>query len=244
MKLLAIDIEMSPNIAHVWGLWNVNVSLAQLRESATMMCFAAKWVGEDEMFFFSQHDENMVEEAHDLLDQADVVLHYNGKRFDIPHLNREFLAAGMNPPAPFQQIDLYSAVKRRFRFPSNKLDYVARALGLDGKVHHEGHELWVKCMAGDEDAWDLMQEYNMQDVLLLEQLYAKLLPWIPNHPNRALIDGVLDACSSCGKTGTTVLQGYTHTMVSAYQRYLCTSCGKWTRGSKRLYGADIREAAL
>jgi hypothetical protein len=245
MRILAIDIETSPNVAHVWGLWNQNVGLNQLLQSQEMICFSAKWLGEDEIQFWSGfHDgqDVMVQHAHQLLDEADVILHYNGKRFDVPHLNREFLLAGLFPPAPFQQIDLYSTVKKRFRFPSNKLDYVSRALGLEGKVHHEGHELWVRCLAGDMEAWTLMETYNKQDVVLLEQMYEKLLPWIPSHPSKTLIDGI-HGCSACGGQKMKA-QGYAYTGVSKYQKFQCLKCGKWTRGSKMIERADQREVAL
>jgi len=34
MQILLLDIETAPNTAHVWGLWNQNVSLNQLMESS------------------------------------------------------------------------------------------------------------------------------------------------------------------------------------------------------------------
>ena len=70
----------------------------------------------------------MLEGIHKLLDEADAVIHYNGKRFDIPSLNKEFLLNGMFPPAPFKEIDLLTVARGRFRFVSNKLDYVAQQL--------------------------------------------------------------------------------------------------------------------
>src|SRR5690606_41747736 len=89
----------------------------------------------------------MVKEAHRLLSAADAVIHFNGQRFDIPHLNREFVEAGLTPPSPYSQIDLLKVVKKNFRFPSNKLDYVTKKLGLDHKVQNGGHQLSVKGMA-------------------------------------------------------------------------------------------------
>jgi uncharacterized protein YprB with RNaseH-like and TPR domain len=120
----------------------------------------------------------MVSTAHALLDLADVVMTWNGRKFDIPHLNREFLGLGFSPPSPYQQIDLYQVVKKNFLFPSNKLQYVSQALGLDGKVAHEGHGLWVACMEGDPEAWALMERYNKQDVWMLEEIYGRVQPWI------------------------------------------------------------------
>lgn len=244
MKLLTCDIEVSPNVAHVWGLWNNNVSLNQLMASAEVMSLAAKWYGtEDTMFFSTFHNgkEAMVTAAHELLDQADAVIHYNGQRFDIPHLNREFVEGGLKPPSPYSQIDLLKVVKKQFRFPSNKLDYVTKALGLDHKVSHAGHTLWVKCMAGDYQAWEEMKKYNVQDVVITEQLYDRLLPWIPSHPSPALYDGDTerDRCTNCGGENLKK-RGLAHTQVSTFQQYRCDDCGSWVRGSKRLKATNVR----
>ena len=132
-KILLLDIEMAPNVAHVWGIWDQNIGLNQLRESSYVMCYAAKWLGDKKMVFDSvkkSTPKKMLEGIHKLLDEADAVIHYNGRRFDIPSLNKEFLLHGMFPPAPFKEIDLLTVAKSRFRFVSNKLDYVAQSLGL------------------------------------------------------------------------------------------------------------------
>lgn len=249
MRILSIDIETTPNLAHVWGLWQQNVGLPQLLAPTDMLCYAAKWYGEPKMYFDRVDPDGdrsgMVATAFNLLDQADVVMHYNGRRFDVPHLNREFLLHGFNPPSPFKQIDLMRAVKKQFSFPSYKLDHVSQRLGLKGKVKHAGHELWIKCMANDETAWRKMKTYNKQDVRLLEQLYDVLQPWIPTHPNTALHnsepdpDGY-DQCPACGSTLLNP-QGFAYTATSKFQRFQCGQCGKWSRSGKRVGAVDVRE---
>ena len=233
MKILHLDIESSPNTAHVWGLWQQNVSINQLMESSYVLCYAAKWQGEEDIHFDSVHQskpKSMLKGIHVLLDQADAVVHYNGTKFDIPTLNKEFLLHGYNPPSPYKQVDLLRVVRSNFRFPSNKLDYVAQRLGLGKKHDHEGHELWVKCMNGDKDAWKRMEAYNIQDVVLLESLYDKLLPWIKTHPNHNLYtdDVVCPTCSGhrLQKRGTAI------SSVGTYQRYQCKDCGSWSQSTK------------
>ncbi len=246
VKILCIDIETSPNLAHVWGLWQQNVSLGQLRASTEMICFASKWLGQKKVDFYSTfHNgrQEMVERAHALLDEADVVMGYNSKSFDVKHLNREFLEAGLKPPSPYKQIDLMLAVKKNFRLPSNKLQYVSTLLGLAGKVSHEGHELWVKCLAGDEAAWKRMAKYNRQDVVLLEEVYEHLQPWIGDHPNVALHEeGGTPVCPRCGSEDLRK-QGFRYTTVSKFQQYQCRKCGGWTSSGKRVEGADLRPVA-
>lgn len=245
MKILCLDIETSPNVAHVWSLFNQNVGLSQLRESTEVICFAAKWIGKPTTYFYSTHHhgkEVMLQKAHDLLSEADVVMTWNGKRFDVPHLQREFIEAGMTPPAPFEQVDLCNVVRRKFRFTSNKLQYVSTRLGLAGKVAHEGHTLWIKCMAGDDKAWASMRKYNKQDAVLLEELYLKLRPWIQGHPNAALRADDPSACPACAGDKLE-RRGFAFTRLGKFQRYQCKGCGKWLRGARRLGGSDVAEIA-
>jgi len=228
MKILLLDIETSPNVAHVWGLFKANVSLSQLMDSSYTMCFAAKWYGEDEIFFSSvYHDGNkkMLTKLWGMLNSADAVVHYNGTKFDIPTCNKEFILNKMTPPNPYHQIDLLKVAKDRFRFPSNKLDYVAKALGVGQKVKHIGHELWVQCMNDNDESWCQMKEYNIGDVVVLEKVYERMLPWIKNHPNHGLfIDSDRPVCPNCGSTAVQK-KGVETTQTLTYQRYRCTSCG-------------------
>lgn len=239
MKLLTIDIETSPCLAHVWGLWQQNVALVQLRESTELMCFAAKWHNERQIQFVSGH--GMLQTAHDLLSEADAVVTWNGDQFDLKHFNREFIEHGMGIPAPFVSIDLLKTVRKQFKFPSNKLDYVASRLLGQKKTSHTGHQLWIDCMAGDERAWRLMERYNKQDVRITERLYDVLLPWIPNHPHVPLHDGYadLECCPSCGSSKYQ-RRGFAYTSVSKYPRFSCLSCGRWFKGTARTGGATRR----
>lgn len=240
MKILVIDIETAPNVGHHWGLFNQNISLSQLRESSYMLSFAAKWHGQKQVMFRSVfHDgpDAMLKDAHDLLNEADASIHYNGRKFDIPNMNKEFAIADIPPPPPHRQIDLLSVVRKNFRFPSNKLDYVTQALGIPGKVSHTGHDLWVRCMDSDPKAWALMKKYNINDVIITEKLYDKILPWINNHPNRTLYDG-----GSCPKCASDHVQkrGFYYTDQTKLQRYQCQSCNGWFSGTTRILGVSTK----
>jgi DNA polymerase elongation subunit (family B)/predicted RNA-binding Zn-ribbon protein involved in translation (DUF1610 family) len=235
MKILLLDIETAPNTAYVWGLFKQNISISQLVDSSAMLCWAAKWLDEDEVMFRSimTGKKGMLKTIHKLLDEADAVVHYNGSRFDIPTLNKEFLEAGMPPPSPYAQIDLLKTARQQFRFPSNKLDYVGRALKLGRKTSHEGFELWIKCMNKDPNAWERMEEYNIQDVWLLEQVYYKFLPWIKKHPNIGVHKDTEHTCPNCGSPEVQ-RRGYNVTGSGKYQRYQCKDCGTWSSDRKTL----------
>lgn len=238
MKILFLDIETTPNLAYVWGLWNQNVAISQIVESTEMLCFGARWYGEKKVTFKSVHHdgkEEMLKSVHNLLNEADVLVGWNSQAFDSKHLKREFIEAGMLPPSPYKEMDLMRTVKAQFKFPSNKLDYVAQTLGVGAKVQHSGFDLWLKCMAGDDKAWREMKKYQIQDVNLLIDLYEKLKPWIKNHPSTPLHNGLVDGCVVCASTNLQS-RGTAITSSATYQRLQCQDCGKWQRGNIKLSG--------
>lgn len=230
-KILFLDIETAPNVAFVWGLFDQNISPSQVQTSSYILCWAAKWSGERTMRFSSVHGttpKRMLQHIHALLDEADIVVHYNGNKFDVPTLNKEFVKHKMAPPSPFKQIDLLRVCRQMFRFESNKLDSITQSLEIGRKVKHHGFELWVGCMRGEAKAWKIMERYNKMDVTLLERVYHRLLPWISKHPSLNY-DGL-----DCPKCGSNKVQrrGDAVNRSGRYPRYQCVRCGGWYRGSK------------
>lgn len=238
---------MAPNLATVWGIWNQNISINQLQDTARMLCFAAKWIGNKETMYYSEfHDgrDKMLGKLWELLDEADAVIHYNGERFDIPHIQREFLEIDIIPPSPFKQIDLLKTIKKEFRFVSNKLDHVVGELSIGSKLKHEGHQLWLDCMDQKESAWAKMERYNKKDVILVEKLYKRVLPWIKNHPNHSLYQGAdRVSCPNCG-SHSVIKNGVEHLKTQSYQRYRCGKCGTNLRGRYTVVPTNKRKNIL
>lgn len=235
MKRLILDIETAPNTAFTWGLWNQNVAINQIVEPGYVLCVGAKWHGEDEYFFASLPNgrREMLLATYELMEEADAIVHYNGTSFDIPTLNREFVTEGLAPPARARDIDLLTTVRKQFKFPSNKMAYVAHALGVGEKPSSFNMDLWRACMNGEAWAWEEMEEYNLNDIDLTEALYDRLLPWIKGHPNMGLYSG--DGSPVCPNCGSHNLhrRGYVHSKVLTYQRYRCLDCGTWSQDRKR-----------
>jgi len=236
MKILLLDIETAPNEVFVWdgAMWKQNIGSDMVRETSRILCWAAKWYGDKHVYFGAEWkdggQEFMLAQIHALLCEADVVVHYNGTRFDIPKLNQEFLKAGMGPPSPYKQIDLYQIVKRNFRFIYNKLAWVLKELNLGAKLKHTGFQMWVDCMEGDPKAQALMEKYNKGDVIPLERLYDRLRPWIKTHPvHGAYKDG--EVCPKCGSSHLHS-RGYVVAKMLKYVRYQCQECGGWSRSNK------------
>jgi hypothetical protein len=239
-----LDIETSPNIVYSWGIFNQNISIDQVIEPTKVLCWAAKWVGDRTVHFASLKQRKplqMVAKIHKLLDEADVVVHYNGRSFDIKHLNREFLEYGFAPPSPYKQVDLLQTARQNFKFLSNKLQYVLKRLELGSKAETGGFKTWVGCLKGVAADWDRMRKYNVADVVELEKVYWKFLPWIKNHPNRAYYEANKEQCPHCGSEEFQE-RGYYRGQAYTYKKYSCSNkgCRKWFRGTKSEGGRQAK----
>lgn len=225
-RILVVDIETLMGEAYIWRMWEEVRNIEMLTKPVTILSWAAKWVGEDYTYFDSvqrNSREDMMQNLWDLMDEAEVVVGWNSNRFDIRLINAEFAQLGMAPPSPYKKLDLQVQVRKHMSFMSNKLDYVAQALGLGRKLEHEGLPLWIKCLDGDRKAWTTMQEYNEQDVILTEKVYDRLLPWLPQ-----VLPPKHGMTCTCGSTHIQE-RGYAKTVANLYKRYQCQGCGAWLK---------------
>lgn len=244
-NILFLDIETAPALSYVWKIFKETIPLARLLESGYLLCWAGKWKG-GKSFCYSLRDnpQNMISLAHQYLDAADIIVHYNGSRFDIPTLNREMAREGLTPPAPYKQVDLYKIVKSRFKLESYKMEYVLKYFGLTEKLDNGGFETWLGAIEGDDKAWDRLIRYNKRDISCTEQLYNFLLPWISNHPNMGLYtDRDVSVCTNCGSTSLQK-RGAAVTKTLKYQRFCCTKCGAWMRGKASILTQEKSKTIL
>lgn len=249
-RILLLDIETSPILAHVWKLFDNNVALNQIVRDTCVISWAAKWLGERKVFQQDQRDAKSLENDKALLkplwrllDEADIIVTQNGKQFDIKRLNARFVLHGYKPPSPVKHVDTLEIAKRKFGFTSNKLEYMTNLLNRKyKKLKHEkfsGFELWSECLKGNRAAWREMAKYNRYDVLALEELYLKLRPWDDKHPNpNAYHDGEAHVCR-CGSENVE-RRGYHRTTKGKYQRYQCLDCGAWSHGGPNLFDKEKR----
>lgn len=176
-RTLFFDLETTPIRAFTWGLWETDV--IKVLDNSYILCVAYKWKGEKMQFIKTRgNDKALCKKLHKLFSQADIIVAHNGDKFDVKKSNARFVYHGMTPPTQYKTIDTLKIAKRHFSFPRNKLDSLGEYLGVGRKVKHEGIELWDLCMKGNKEAWKRMEKYNRQDVVLLERVYNKLLPWM------------------------------------------------------------------
>ena len=253
-KVLFLDIETKPMQVSVWGLQhNDFISVDQIIQDWSVLSWAAKWRGSSKVLQQDlraqktyDNDRPILGDMWELLNEADIVVTQNGKKFDIPKLNSRFVINGMKPPSSFQHIDTRALAKKHFGFTSNSLEYLSEKLCKKyRKLKHKkfpGRELWVECLKGNQAAWKEMARYNKHDVLTLEELYQALAPW-DNAVNFNVYYGDAGAKCTCGSTKFKK-NGYAYTSTGKYQRYACKSCGSELKARTNLVDKEVRETML
>jgi hypothetical protein len=252
-KVLLFDIETAPILGYVWQLWDQNVALNQIKADWFVLSLSAKWLGDppSKVMYQSQQKAKKIEDdtktlqgIWDLLDEADIVITQNGKNFDHKKLNARFILQGLNPPSSYKHIDTFILAKKHFGFTSNKLEYMSDKLNKKyKKLKHakfSGFEMWSECLKGNPAAWKEMKKYNKYDVLALEELYNKMIPW-DNTIDFNLYHDSCDITCKCGSTDFK-LNGYAYTASGKFQRYQCKSCGSETRNKENLFSKIKRKS--
>lgn len=237
LKVLIVDIETAPMLGYIWGLWDNNVALNQLKSDWYILSFSAKWLYDapENTIYFDQRnakniedDSKLLEKLWKLLDEADVIITQNGVKFDVPKINARFVQNGYPPPSSFRHIDTAQIARKIFGFTSNKLEYMTDKLCTKyKKLKHakfSGFELWKQCLAGNKEAWNEMQEYNKYDVLSLEELYTVLAPWAPSINFNVFHEELENSCNACGCTEFRS-NGFKYTNTGKFRRYICKNCG-------------------
>lgn len=255
-KIVTIDIETAPIESYHWGLWDQNIGLDQIKVEWTILSFAAKWLGSDNVTYFDtggrgsgkvRDDKPLLAALWKILDEADIVIAQNGQAFDVKKINARMLVSGMKPYSPIKIIDTMLVSKKHFAFTSNKLAWLSSHLTDTKKSEHKlfpGFELWKECLADNKKAWQEMKKYNVIDVISTEQLYLKLRPWVEGHVNVATYSEMDEmACPKCGSTHMQK-RGRTVTQFGEYHRFQCQDCGGWARSRYTTNTNKKRKALL
>lgn len=259
-NILVIDIERQGALMDdVWEgkQYNNWVGPGRVIEPSRTICFAYRWIGERKTHFVAEWDWDlpqdntspapggghrlMIEAARDLLDEADYVVGWNSKNFDVKHLNAGFFNYGITRPMPHVDIDLMLQNKRAMLLPAKSLSYVTKLKGHAGKIKTDPKlRRRLRFSAGDDlaKAKREMERYNKRDVNETLAVYYDMRPWITGM-NLGLYneDGELQ-CPNCESThlhrkGIQAGQSY------AYQRYQCQNCGKPVKDTRMLTKTEV-----
>lgn len=208
-KVLIYDIETSLIPATVWWTGKQYVGHDQLMDEAKIITISYKWLGSDkvEILYWdeNQSDKDLVKTFIEVYNTADMVIGQNNDKFDNRFLNARAMKYGFLVNTYVRSFDIMKQSKSLFRLPSYSMAYIAKFLGLDGKLSHTGVSMWRDIQFGNKSkakaALKLMGEYNAQDVLVTEQMYLKLKKYMGHVVHLGVLSGESKfTCPSCGSS--------------------------------------------
>jgi DNA polymerase elongation subunit (family B) len=238
-KVLIFDVETLPIVAYAWKVWDENISEKQIIKDWCILSWSAKWLNDNKILSdvltpkeaVYRDDKRLISSFWKLIDEADVVIAHNGKRFDIKKVNTRFWKHKLNKPSSYKVVDTLTSVKSVFSLNHNSQNSVAKFLEIQEKLDTD-FSLWAACDRGDSRALKYMLEYNEQDVRMLETIYLEMREWIPNHPDLRVYNNV-DGCPVCLEGNHTRLEFYVANS-KKYPEFRCNSCGAVWHSSKAI----------
>ena len=204
-----------------------------------IICISYKWQGSEEVYTldYRNGEKEMLKKFVKVMEEADEIISHNGDKFDIRELRTRCLFHGVLMYPTYRSLDTLKKSRQYFRFASNKLDYITRFLNIGDKLEHEGFDLWRKVVEDeDKEALNKMIEYCEQDVILLEDSYFVLSPFILNNNNFAVLTGGEKwECPECASSEVEMYRTYTTAMGIVRRNMKCNNCKKQYKISNRTY---------
>lgn len=258
-KVLFWDLETLPDIREVAkrlpsiGMWPGRTFKSDIN---SIISFGYKFLGDKQARCINvwditknfnkkrNDDRDFVRAISKVIQEADVIVTHNGKKFDLKMLNSRLAKHGLPPVPKIIHVDTKEVAKNKLSLYSNSLDELAKFLSCTPKMKFlDKWDLWVSIMfdapgAKLDRAKRLMDKYCKQDVDTLNEVFDKLLPHITVLPNQNEGEGVL--CPRCGgdhlqSRGTVPKKDGTRV-----RRFHCQDCGGWAQ--QTLKKKDRRDA--
>ncbi len=237
---LVYDIEVSPAIYWLWrGGYGINVPTGNLIKEPAVICISYQWEGEEKVHHLQwdkkQNDKAMLKKFIPIMQQAGILVGHNSDNFDEKWLRTRCLFHRIPCPPDFITIDTWKMAKKHFRLQGNGLKYVAKFLGLEGKIEPRAG-LWQDVVfKKDPAALKEMLVYCDRDVSQTMKVYEAFLPYVGTvgHAGNNMTD-----CPHCGGSNTKwekdriTQKGGKHTQFRCHE----TGCGKYaTVASSKWY---------
>ena len=194
-RLLICDLESSLLEGYFFRIWQENIPMRRIKKQAHLLSASFAYNDESVQGFRltpeqvkTGDDFDVVCKVVEAVNNCDLMITFNGKRFDVKLLNTRALFWGLPPVKAPKHIDLFEQSKRVFKFPSNSMQNVSMYLGENGKLETSGSNLWERCAEYEdvvecEKALGEMLTYGLQDIVATRDLYYRFQGWMKGVPN-------------------------------------------------------------
>lgn len=240
-KTLIYDIETAPDIFWGWGTGKKVVHAGQIIRPGKIICISYRFMHwplgrvkhltwdfkkRENRFSYRWSDKKMVEKFYKIANTADVIVGHNGDAFDAKTINLRLAYYNIGSLDHLLSEDTLKQSRRSFRAPSHRLDFLCRYFNIPGKLSTSS-DLWKEVALYDNRAkLKEMVTYCDNDVLILEELYKRVFPFVKHRLNRAVFTANPAACPHCGGFHNNK-RGFKQKGLGKYQWYQCLDCGRY-----------------
>jgi DNA polymerase elongation subunit (family B) len=201
-NILYIDIEVSKSLYFNYGakVYSNYLNVSDLYREKYIICWAASYVGSKTVWSEcvtpkearKWKDARILPRLRELMDSADIIAGHNVDAFDIKHINAQLLLSGLEPVIGKKTLDTLKIARQRFKFESNKLDYISQKLGLRPKDNITNDDWLDIVKTGSEKTLAKVLKYNKGDVTSGKGVLERLMKYSGKRTDYAAqsLDGV------------------------------------------------------
>ncbi len=253
-KILLWDIETSLLLGAFFRQWDMSVPYTMVFQEWFIISAQYKWLNESKTHVIALTDKDnskrfkrdfsddylITKKLRDLLDEADMVVHFNGNHFDWMKFKAKMIYHKLKPCRRPKMIDLFLEAKSS-KFTSNKMGDLCDYLGLKNKkaTHKTGEWLLATLPYGTFRKGrqvikvnkknkrgainHIAHEYGLYDIPSMQDFYLAIRPYMHRHVNMNgfYIDGI-DRCTNCASSDLSPHGQNGH----GKKQYICNNCGK------------------
>lgn len=245
-KRLFFDIETSPNIGFFWQSgYKLNIPYGNIIKERAIICICYKWEGDDKVYSLNwdknQDDKELLEKFITVANEAHELVGHNGDRFDLPWIRTRCLFHRIPCFPNYTTLDTLKQSRSKFRFNSNRLDYIAQYLGVGEKSETGGFDLWKDIVLNNSQiAMKTMVEYCKNDVVILEKVFHHIKNYVPHKSHfGVLTTGEKSSCPECGSEDLRHSQTRYSAAGTPRVQVQCNDCHKYHTVANRTYEGII-----
>ncbi len=243
IRRLFLDIETSPDVVMTWRIgFKINISHDSILKERAIICACWSWEEEDKVHYAhwdkDQNDKVILAPLLAAINEADEIVMHNGDRFDLPWVKTRCLFHGLPTLPSHKTVDTLQWARRKFYFNSNKLDYIAKFLGIGGKIKTE-FGLWKDIVLHDcPKAMKRMVTYCQYDVTLLKKVWKRLAQVMPHKTHVGVLAGKDKwTCPFDGSTNVALDKTRVSASGSISYYMTCRDCSRYYTISEAAYQA-------
>lgn len=239
LKIAFIDTETMPNLGAFWASGpKLSIGPEAIIQERFMLSVQWSWNNEKEVHVVQANikkrdDTKVIKALTKILQEADIVVGHNVRKFDLRWAAGRALLLGLEPTRSkfVKHIDTMILAKQAFYLNSYKMDYICQKLGIKGKIKTSFSD-WMAILNVDNAA-ELAQEranylckYGKHDINMNRELFIKILPHVKlTNKLEMMLYGKSAVCPECqsfkvhGKGLRVTKTG------KNMHRFVCGACG-------------------